>query len=217
MSVLPDSKRETLAWFETHQPVWATTSGSIGLTTAQTTQLDSFVSVTRAALDTAEASRAQKLADTQAFYDASDTLRTYGADLIKVIKAFAESTDSPGVYTTAQIPPPAAPQPRPAPLPATNVKGSVRADGTIELTWDGTIAFGTFYDVFRRVGALGAFALVGSADTRSFVDMNVTPGTDQIAYQLVTKRDGQQSAPSASTTVYLGNPGDAVTEVPIAA
>lgn len=217
MSVLPDSRKDTLTWFETHESVWIAAAATIGLDVAQTTQLTAYIAATRLTLDAAEASRAQKLSDTQAFYNASDLLRTYGADLIKVIKAFAESTGSPGVYTTAQIPPPLAPSPRPAPVAATNVNGSVRADGSILVSWAGTIAYGTFYEVFRRVGALGAFTLVGSADTRSFIDTNVVPGTDQIAYQLVSKRDNQQSAPSASTTVYLGSPSDGEGEVAMAA
>jgi hypothetical protein len=217
MSVLPDSRKATLTFFETHEPIWTANAAAIGLTPAQTTQLSAYVAATRLTLDAAEASRAQKLADTQSFHNASDLLRGYGSDLVKVIKAFAESTSSPGVYTTAQIPPPATPQPRPAPTPATNLVGTVRADGTIKVTWEGTVANGTFYEVFRRVGATGAFTLVGAADTRSFIDVSVTPGTDQIAYQLVTRRDTLTSTPSASTTVYLGSPGEGAAEVPLAA
>jgi hypothetical protein len=206
-----------LSFFETHESVWTANAAAIGLTPAQATQLSAYVAAARVTLDAAEASRAQKLADTQGFYNAADLLRSFGADLVKVIKAFAESTSAPGVYTTAQIPPPAAPQPRPAPTPAINVVGTLQADGTIRLNWDGTIANGTFYEILRRVGATGAFTLVGTSDTRSFVDPNVVPGTDQIAYQLVAKRDGLSSVPSASTTVYLGNPADAAAAAGMAA
>ncbi len=88
-SVLPNSREQTISWFTERIDEWAAKASAIGLTAAQVTELATRLAAAEASFDTAVASRIASKNATVNFYNDTDDLKSYGADLVKVIKAFA--------------------------------------------------------------------------------------------------------------------------------
>jgi len=77
------------------------------------------------------------------------------------------------------------------PGPVSNFKVEINGDGSLTLKWKSdnpTGAAGTMYQVWRRIGAAGAFAYCGGTGAREFVDATVPPGTTSICYQIQAVR-----------------------------
>jgi len=96
-----------LPFYESHNPqhnlAWAANAVAIGLPAAQATAFPTLTKAARTVFDGAQNARnaAQPATTTQ------DAALNSAADLIRVLKGFAEQQPSPAaVYATAQIPPP---------------------------------------------------------------------------------------------------------------
>ncbi len=89
------------------------------------------------------------------------------ADLIRIIKGFAEnSADPAGVYALAQLPPPAPPAPLPAPGVPANIGVALEPSGAVTLSWDAADAAagtGAYFNVSRKLPGQTAFTLVGGS------------------------------------------------------
>jgi hypothetical protein len=94
-------------------------------------------------------------------------MRNQVADLIRQIKAYAELQANPAtVYAAAQIPPPAAPTPLPAPGKPTDFAVVLNADGSVTLSWnssDSAASSGAFFAVSRKLPGQSAFTGIGGA------------------------------------------------------
>jgi hypothetical protein len=206
MPVLPDRIQDRIAWFEQRIASWTAGPTNIGLAAAQITQLTSLIADARAAYDAAQAARTAAKNATLAMSTAVSALSTYGGDLIKTIKAFAESSQNPEVYVKASVPPPAAPSPSGPPPAPTDVTADPNADGTITLRWKGSLANQTFYTVWRRPGATGSFVQIGSVAKKTFVDVSAPSGQASISYFVRGQRGSAVSPTSDITTVQFGGP-----------
>ena len=145
-----------------------------------------------------------------------------GTAMIQTIRAFADlSGDPDAVFTTAELDAPSAKgTPRPAPVPATGMAAELLNTGAIKLTWKGTVAFGTVYTIYRRIGE-GSFTPIGTSTTKSFVDETIPVGTPEVDYAAITQRDGQSSDLSEPIVVRFGvadaNESEASTPLGLAA
>ncbi len=167
MSVLPPNILDQIQFCEAHNPVWAGTPALIGLTAGQCSALATATTNARKAFSDAEAARLASKGFTTALHGSVTIMRSQVSDLIRQIKAFAELQSNPAaVYAAAQIPPPAAPTPLPAPGKPTDFAVALNADGSVTLSWNATdsaASTGAFFTVSRKLPGQGAFSGIGGA------------------------------------------------------
>jgi hypothetical protein len=208
MSILPNSREQMVQYFEVHNPVWAKDPAAIGLTAAQIVELDTKITNARATLTAQTAAINAKLAATGNMHLETDTLRGFGADLIKVIKAFAESTDDPAVYVAAEVPPPSPPTPSGPPDQPTNLKTTLDNFGQVIIEWTGSRAFGTQFTVQRQLtpvtGSPTPWADVGTSATNDFIDATVPTGQASVSYRVYAQRSSGISNASDPSSLNFG-------------
>lgn len=214
MSTLPQSRKARIEYFEARLSKWDTNAAAIGLSAGQVASLDTLVSAARSALDAAEQARTASKDSTVQFYSAEDAMRDLGADLIKTIRAFAQTTNNPDVYALASIPPPAQPTPAPAPAQPADLSGMIDPFGVVGLAWQSVPkgpTSGIFFDVERRVGQTGAWTPLGATQEARFHD---TGGAAQAASEIVQYRVRARRGESASpwsdplAVSFTGTEGD---------
>ncbi|MCC6402606.1 MAG: fibronectin type III domain-containing protein [Fimbriimonadaceae bacterium] len=207
--VTGNTRLQKIEFYEAHLSPWNTNSAAIGLNPAMMTEITTFTTAARAAYNAAIAARNASKAATQNFYDAVTEMAEYGSSLISTIRAKAENTADPSVYTKAQIPPPAAPTPAGPPTDATNLRANVLNDGSILVEWDGTVRNGQFFSVRRQLSGSTAWTNLGSVRVKSYVDTSLPSGTSAAVYQVFAHRGSQTSAGSEPLIVYFGSEAQA--------
>ncbi len=214
MGVVPDTRLGQLEFYEAHLPVWEASPAAIGLTVGQLASLETLVTAARTTYNTQQSARNAARAATNAFYDAIDSAHENGSNLIAIIKTYATSTSNPGVYTAAQIPPPAPPSPAPPPDAPTNPLASLENNGSITVRWNVTRpapGASVYTTILRQLNGAGAFTPLGDTGEKQFNDPTVPPGTPKVTYLLQARRAGPAggSSPfSEPLTVFLGVPTD---------
>lgn len=176
--ILPQGAVDRVAWFEAHTADWQANAVAIGTTTTAVTALTTKVTAARAAFDAQQLAFEQAKAATQNFKDAVAAMTSAGTEIIKQVKARA-ATGGNAIYTLALLPVPATPAPLPPPGTPTDFTASLNPDGSLKLRWkcaNPAGSSGTMYQVSRKVGAGGAFAVVGGSGTKSFLDATVPAG-----------------------------------------
>jgi hypothetical protein len=167
MSVLPQTINEQIIFCEAHAPVWALTPAAIGLNALQCTALATATTNARKAFGDAQTARLASKAATTTLHGSVTIMRNQVADLVRQIKAYAELQANPSiVYAAAQIPPPAAPTPMPAPGKPTDFAVALNADGSVTLSWnssDSAASSGAFFAVSRKLPGETAFTGIGGA------------------------------------------------------
>lgn len=200
-SSIPSSQSEMLSWFEAHAPVWIENATAIGLTSLQASTLNAMAGAGRSAFDFAQTKNQEKLAAFDAKNESLSTLRSYGSEMVKLIRAFAESTNNPVVYQTAQIPQPAAPVPQPPENPY-NITFELLTTGQLQLRWKGSSNGGsTSYSVSRAVqtepgGAFGAPQTIAIVGEKTFIDAGVPSCTIAATY-VITAHKGVFTSPGS--------------------
>lgn len=224
MAIIPKSKVEQVQWCEAHAPVWAAAPATMGLTAAQCTAFSALVLEARKDYDAAQAAKEAYHASITAQNVALSNAVTSAADLIRVIKGYAEQQADPNsVYSRAQIPPPAAPVPTPAPGKPTNISVGLNSDGSITLGWDAdesTASTGAFFEITRKLPGQTAFTNLGGApgstsESRrmTFTDATIpTSAAGAGAQYIITGRRGTRwGIPSDAFVVQFGVDGLTVT------
>lgn len=221
MSTVPKSREQQINFFEQHIAIWSNDPASIGLTSGVVTELNGLTQQARASFVSVQALREAAKAGTTGFHNATDAMSALGGAAINTIRAYAKTTGDDGVYEAAQIPPPDAPTPYPAPAAPADLKTSLDNNGNVNVTWRITQpASGAqvFTMVTRRLNGNGPFTLIGSTQGKQFTDTTVPAGTAEVTYQLQAMAGGQTGPFSEPVTVYLGKPGsNQVQELQIAA
>ncbi len=198
---------EKIEFYEVHEAPWNTNATDIGLTTIQVGQITTLATAARAAYNATLAARAASKSATQAYYDAVAEMARYGSSLITTIRAKAENTDDPTVYTKAQIPPKAPPTPAGPPTDCTNLGALILNDGSVMLTWTGTVKNGQFFSVKRQDFGSDTWLNLGSVRAKTFVDGTVSQGTKSAVYQVFAHRGDQVSSGCEPITVLFGAVG----------
>lgn len=215
-NVLPQSREQMIAWFSDRLTSWAANAASIGLSAPQVTALATMVNTAEGSLGSATAARISSKDATVAFHADADALRSYGADLIKVIKAFAESTDDPSVYSTASVPPPSPPTPAGPPDKPTELEASLVLPWGIRLAWKGSVSQSAYFGVFRRLPGESNFTFVQTVKEKRFDDTTLPAGTASVEYYIAAFRDSYQ-VNSNALAVQFGPAGMTSTTLSLAA
>ncbi len=204
MAVLPNSTIRMIEWFEQRIPVWTANPSAIGLTLPQVTQLMTRTAAARTAYQNAQAARNESKSKTVLLTDAAGSLRNYGADLIKTIKAYAETTNDPTVYAEADVPPPAAPSPLGPPGTPTDIVTTINNRGFVEIRWKADNAAnstGAYFKIERRLDGEQAFRLLGTTGLKTFTDESIPAGTLQATYIITPLRGDAAGEPSEQFVV----------------
>ena len=191
MGVVPSKPILKVQFYEDHLATFTENSTAVGLTTTECTELGTKASAARSAYDEQQVAIQAAKAATELFHNTVNALGTFGAGLIKKVRAKAELTGDLNVYVLAQIPAPATPSPRPAPGKPANLKVSLDDNGALGLGWTcpnpaGTS--GTIYQVYRAVGASEDFAYLGGVGTKKFTDDTVPAGATRLTYRIQAAR-----------------------------
>lgn len=211
MGIIPDKKVEQVQFCESHVPVWLGNAAGIGLSEAQTTTFKTLTGKARAAYDAAQAAKqAYKAAVTNQNAAIAAAISGPGgaSDLIRVVKGYANLQANPdAVYAVAQIPPPAAPTPAPAPGQPEKVAVTLEPTGAVTLTWKARNAAanaGTFFTITRRLSGEGGFTLVGTTGVKTFTDSTIALGTTGATYIITGQRGDRVGPPSEQIGVQFG-------------
>ncbi|HMN39576.1 MAG TPA: hypothetical protein PKE29_01945 [Phycisphaerales bacterium] len=215
MSVLPEADLATIQFCETHLPVWAIAPATIGLTAGMVSSLQTQTKAARDAYNVAQAARLASKGATTTFHNNTTIMRGTVADMVRLVKAFAENSANPGsVYAAAQIPEPAAPSTPPVPGTPEMVTVGLNPSGSITLYWKATDAApssGCTFEVSRRLGTSGTYQIVGvgtsmKAGKFQFTDLTLPFGTQVASYIIVGKRSNppQTGMPSEAVNVQFG-------------
>jgi hypothetical protein len=209
MGITPTTRLGKIEFYESHVGPWATSAVAIGLQTSAVTALTTLTSAARKAYgDHLAAQDAAKTA-TQNFYDKVRAMHNgigAGADMIETIKAFAETTNNPNVYTLAMIPPPATPGVTPPPGTPSDFSVGLLQDGSVKLTWkcsNPAGVGGTNYEVLRKIGGSTTFTYLGQIGKKSFTDVTIPAGSTPATYQVTAFRSTARGEP-AQFTVNFG-------------
>lgn len=214
MSTYPRKRDEFLTWCQAHAPVWSAAPTTIGLSAPQTLAFSVAVGDLETAVLTQEIARQTALAATGTAQSREAALRNLAGDLVRTIRAFAQTTNNPNVYQLAQIPPPAAPGPLPPPGQPTDFKVELNPEGSITLRWKAAHPAGSsnvVYFVTRKFVGESGFTLLGASGERNFTDATIPFGTSSATY-IVQAQRGQTSGPaSQQLTVTFGVSGGLAT------
>ena len=217
MPVLPGTRKTNLEFFEQHIATWqAAPPTAIGLTAAQLTAFAAVIGKARTAFNTAEGARIASKAATTDFYGQCDPMVATGRDLIRTIKAFAESSANPdAVYALAQIPPPAQGSPGQPPDVPTNLTADISAAGELTLHWDATTSgpsTGVFFIIARKNPGQAAFTtLVGTAE-KAFIAPGFTGCDGVVQYRIMAVRGSLSSDWGEVIAIDLGGGGQAAAD-----
>lgn len=204
MPLVPQTKPQALAWFESHETTWFNNASQIGLTSAQATAYQSAVNDLRTKYDQANLAREEAKGKTLLADNAFADVRELTADMVALIRTYARQTDNPDVYGLANIPAPGGRTPAPPPTPPTNVSANLLNNGNINLSWRATRLNGTFFTVWRRDSDNQDFAMIGMTGGKKFLDDAVPTGVAWVEYHVISLRGEESSDTSEPAIVVFG-------------
>ena len=205
-TVLPASREQMITWFSDRAAAWAADPAGIGLTTLQVSDLAAKIAASQSALGDANAARIASRDATVVYYTETDDLRSFGADLIKTIKAYAETTNNPGVYAAASVPPPSPPTPAGPPDKPTDFEAELLSGGGLRLSWKGSVSQSAYFSVFRKTESETDFTLLDSPKDKFFDDNTIPAGANSVTYYIQARRDDFR-VDSVQYTVRFGASG----------
>ena len=204
---MPQRDIEALQWLEARISEWNSNFSVIGLTSASVIDLAQDLANTRGAFTSIATAQAEAKDATANFHTKGKDMRKKASAMIATIKGFAESSQTPEtVYIAASISPRNPPSPTPAPATPHNLSVQLAAAGSVDISWDGTGATGTVYEVYRRLPTETAFDLLAVIDAKSktFNDATLPLGTTFSTYQVRAVRADTQSAMSTQFNIQFG-------------
>lgn len=208
MATVPQTLVGKIEFFEQHLPVWAASPTAIGLTAPQIAALNTLVTQARADYQAALTARNAAKAKTEVQNNSFNAMAELGGDYIRTIRAYADLTNNPNVYSIAQIPSPQPPQPIGPPQVPTNVRAVLNNNGQVDLKWNGSRTGGTSFRIERNVTPVGGSAsgwhLIDVVEERSYIDSHVPQGLASALYRVIAQRSGGMSVASEPGQVIFG-------------
>ncbi len=210
-TILPSRIQDLLDFMDQHAQPWVTNAAGIGVAPATAATFKTQAIAARDAY-TAKltADEAARIAAVN-LSSAVRTARTSAADIIRTVKAFAQSSADPDtVYNLALIPAPAKPTPAAPPGTPGDIRAVLNTDGSITLRWKATNpkgTSGTIYNVRRKVEGESVFTFIGATGTRSFIDGSLPAGPANAVYTIQGQRSTVVGQPSSPFTVLFGGSG----------
>lgn len=209
MGSYPTSPRAAfLNWCDTHSLTFQDHAADIGLSPGQVSAFQAALAAAEAAVTAQGLAKEMAKSATVDLGLKMDTLNASVAGIIRAIHTFAENTNDPGVYVTANVPPPAAPTDLPVPALCTDLTATLDgATGEITIRWKATQpagANGTSYIVTRKILGQAEFSFVGVTGRKFFVDSTFAAGPDSVMYQVQGTRSDSVGPMSAVLLVTFG-------------
>ncbi|HED52864.1 MAG TPA: hypothetical protein ENJ00_01510 [Phycisphaerales bacterium] len=205
MPRIPKGRRLRIQYFEQRVDQWALSAGTLGLDPARVAELASLTQAAREAYSLAQIARQKSRDATAAQNKAISSMVRLGSALISGIDAAAELSDMPNeIYSDAGIDPPRRPAPRPDPEAATNPRTELLNSGSVRIAWDGTIANGTFYTIWRQLAGETSFSQIGVSGSNHFDDDALPAGTPRAGYFIRTHRGTRASESSEIVLIRFG-------------
>jgi hypothetical protein len=210
MGTVPVKLLDRLAWYRQHAPVWDLNASAIGVVPTTATAFSMRVETVDQSYQDLLAARETARAREVEFKEAYNLMSEVGANLVRTIRAFAQTSGSDQVYATAQIPPPKTPAPVAAPGTPYAPAVALQPGGSLKLSWkcnnpsDGT---GVMYEIHRADGT-GAMTHVGTVGTRSFTDATIPAGSSTVNYTVTAIRSTLKGT-AGQFVVQFGTSGGA--------
>lgn len=211
MAVVPKARDELLTFFQLRVEAWLADPASIGLEAQQAAEvaaaLEALAEAEREAIDLKR--RTMSAVARAAIRD--EQLRRVGGAAINTIRAFARATDDPDVFARASLPSVRPRSPLPAPQAPVNVRPRLTSHGTVEVTWQASVAHGTTFLVYRRLlgapetAGMGPLEFVGAAHETSITDQRIPPRILGLLYTVRAMRGRKQSPFSALASMTLSS------------
>ena len=210
MPIVPNKPADKITWYEAHIAPWTASATQIGSSAPEITALDTLTQTARAKLTAQQAARDAARTATNQLREAVLAMAVAGSDVLKKVKAKAATTA--GVWDLAQIPPPATPSPVGPPGMPTTFKVTLNPEGSLQLTWkcsNPAGAGGTIYQVSRKIGAQGAWTMIGGAGEKKFLDNSVPAGVATVSYRVQAVRSTQKGTANDFTVNFgVGGGGE---------
>src|SRR5690606_33509652 len=99
---------------------------------------------------------------------------------------------NPEVYELAKLAPPSPPAPIAPPTSPTEFRADPNADGTITLTWKGTLSQNQSFDIERSIDG-GTFTFVKNVRGKRWLDDRVPMNSVSITYRAYGVREAKRS------------------------
>jgi hypothetical protein len=201
---------EKIQWFESHATPFTTNAVAIGTTVPEATAFATKTAAARDALTAADAARDAQKNATLALKNAVDAVEIAAAGIIKQVRAKAETTNDPNVYTLASLPAPATPTVVGAPGTPFAFEVVLNPDGSLDLAFDCVNppgCHGVIYHVYRRIGMAGDFTFVGGTGNKKFLDTTVPSAVATVVYKVQGVRSTSMGT-AAQFIVSFGTTGE---------
>ncbi len=198
-----------LEWCQVHAPVFTSAVAEIGLTAEEALAFAEATTLGETRLLGQVAAKEVSKVATQQVVSAFDELSGTAGNVVRTIRAYAESSENPdAVYAIAQIPPPGEPSPQPPPAQPTELTVLLDpTEGTVTLRWKAKNPVGTSgtaYLVRRRLPGESDFAFIGVSGKKNFVDATLVAGPDSVQYTVQGQRADLSGPVSPIFTVNFG-------------
>lgn len=202
MAILPSKTQDLLDFCDAHAGIFTANAVAIGLSAPQALAFKTAAGAARANYNSAIAADNAKKAATLTSQMSVAALRKLAGETIAIIKAFADASATPpgpaSIYTLANIPMPATPQPAPAPGTPTDFVATLDQSGVVTLKWkcaNPPGIGGTIYECQRKIAG-GDFVFVGASGTREFSDTTLPAGSVGVTYQITATRSTVRGNPA---------------------
>ncbi len=209
MALVPKARDAMMTFFRLCIGRWLNDPSSIGLDAQQAADVAAAYEALVEAEN--EASRLQRLTKgaVQIAARRDAELRRIGGAAINTIRAYAAAQRDPGVYVRAAIPPPRRRTALPPPPVPTGVIAQPRNNGVVAVSWQGSVANGTTYTVWRHTfgpngtNRTGPAEYIGTVGATTILDYTVPPMVLSAEYTVQAIRGRKRSYVSDSATVYF--------------
>lgn len=210
-SIVPKEQRSAIAFFSQRLEAWGADPAAIGLSSDEVAAIADKVAAAEQAYDEMLQARMASMNATLALRQRIADMRSFGTDLIQVIRAHAELSDGVEVYVAALIPPPRQGSPLGPPPAPRDVRVELDGDGYAHLRWKGDRAGGTAYLIERQVFEIdappgaGAWTLIGTSVLSTAVDATVPRGVRQVWYRVRGRRPAGDGPSATSNMLVFGS------------
>ncbi len=204
--IVPHTQQGAIDFFANRAPTWAANQASIGISAAQVVDIDAKITVAQSKLAAAQAARIAARTATLELNEALADMRSFGGDLIKTIRAFAETTGDANVYTLSDIPPVAPPTPAGPPDQPTELTASILLPFGIGLEWKGSVSQSAYFSIWRRLPGESAFTMLDTTKAKSFEDRTLPGATASVEYYVAAIRD-TFTVNSSTLAIQIGSNG----------
>ena len=210
---VPPALVPKMEFYENRIAKWVANAAGLNVPAATLTALSTLVENARKEYEEAQLARIAAKEATESQNLAVRLMGNAGADVIAVIKAFAESkptvAERDAVLNLANLPIPTPPSAQPAPNMPTNVVVDPNANGTVTVKWKATSNAGAVYLVYRKLAGNNQFSQIGFVATKSIIDGSVPAGTVSCEYYIQAVRGAQTSPATMPVVVRFGAGGAA--------